>query len=99
MQITQTYRRWTQSFERTLTIVAAPVYVDAAAIVAGELSEGETCGVRWGERSVTGWCPVLAKEDAQNRERETNHMRRAHLTDRHSHRPGHMSRKWGCSVR
>lgn len=59
MQITQTYRRWTQSVEQMLTIVAAPVYVDAAAIVAGKLSEGETRGVGWGERSVTGWCPVL----------------------------------------
>lgn len=34
-----------------LTVVAAPVYVDAAAIVAGKLSEGETRGVRWGQSS------------------------------------------------
>lgn len=30
-------------------------------------------------------------------DRLTNHRKQAHLTDHHSHRPGHMSRKWGCS--
>lgn len=51
MQITQTNRGWTLRSEQTLTVVAAPVYVDAAAIVAGKLSEGETRGVRWGQSS------------------------------------------------
>lgn len=31
------------------TIIAAPVYVDAASVVAGKLGEGETCGVRCGQ--------------------------------------------------
>ena len=31
--------------EQTLTIITAPVDVDAAPVVAGELSEGETGGV------------------------------------------------------
>lgn len=51
MQITQTKRGWTQRSEPTLTVVAAPVYVDAAAIVAGKLSEGETRRVRCGQSS------------------------------------------------
>lgn len=35
--------------EQTPTIVAAPVDVDAAAVVAGKLGEGEACGVGCGE--------------------------------------------------
>lgn len=34
---------------QTLTIIAAPVYVDAASVVAGKLGEGETCGVGCGQ--------------------------------------------------
>lgn len=33
----------------TLTIITAPVYVDAASVVAGKLGEGETCGVGCGQ--------------------------------------------------
>lgn len=46
------------SLERTLTIVAAPVDVDAAAIVAGKLSEGETGGVRWGRETSDRLGPI-----------------------------------------
>lgn len=39
----------TRGHEKTLTIIAAPVYVDAASVVAGKLGEGETCGVGCGQ--------------------------------------------------
>lgn len=39
----------TRGYEKTLTIIAAPVYVDAASIVAGKLGEWETCGVGCGQ--------------------------------------------------
>lgn len=85
-----------------LTIVAAPVYVDAAAIVAGKLSEGETRGVRWGQRSdrlVPKTAHFTGQMMCTKQGKWTNHKRRVRLTDRHSHHPGHTSRKSGCSAR
>lgn len=38
--------------EQTLTIITAPVNVDAAPVVAGELGEGETCGVGCGQNGM-----------------------------------------------
>lgn len=57
MRITLAKEREGRHKERekeTLTIIAAPVYVDAASIVAGELSEGETCGVCCGQKQNEG---------------------------------------------
>lgn len=93
---------------RVLTVVAAPVDVDAAPVVAGELRQGEAgrvgCGggrgtVSTGDSScpppTAPWSapvpPVLPVP--------AHHMRRTRRSGPRSHRPGHTSRRWGCSGR
>lgn len=45
--------------EQTLTIIAAPVYVDTATVVASKLGEGETCGVGCGQNECENTSALL----------------------------------------
>lgn len=95
-------RRSGGGWEESQTVVAAPVYVDAAAVVAGELCEGEAGGVGCGETTPPSSHTVettTEQNQTSDRYKLTNRRRRAHRTGRRSRRPGHTSRRWGCRGR
>lgn len=88
------------SEKTTLTIVASPVDVDAAAVGAGELGERETGGIgcREGARADTQ-SPVCSKAVASQPDSavKTHHTSPVRPSGLRSHHPGHTSRRWGCT--
>lgn len=95
---------------RVLTVVTAPVDVDAAPVVAGELCQREAgwVGCRGGRGTIstprhTSGDTSRAPQPSQPRAAPpalpvpAHHTRQTRQSGPRSHHPGHTSRRWGCS--
>lgn len=85
-----------------VTVIAAPVYVDAATVSACELGQRETGRIGCEKREVKK-CQLFIythKGKARGTKRlRTHRTSPVHRSDRRSRRPGRMSRRGGCSDR
>ncbi len=100
--------RWMMP-QKMITVITAPVDVDAASVGAGELSQREASRVGWSgvEREfvknytrchLTRKSVLFDKKKHNEGAVKTDHRSLVHLSDLHSRHPGHMSMRWGCSA-